>query len=45
VEKGKYVADLKASLEQCGAANISSLDESMFEKFNSLMADLWEVAA
>lgn len=45
VEKGKYVADLKASLKQCGAANISSLDESMFEKFNSLMADLWEVAA
>lgn len=45
VEKGKYAADLKASLEQCGAANISSLDESMFEKFNSLMADLWEVAA
>lgn len=45
VEKGKYLADLKASLEQCGAANISSLDESMFEKFNSLMADLWEVAA
>lgn len=45
VEKGKYVADLKASLEQCGASNISSLDESMFEKFNSLMADLWEVAA
>lgn len=45
VNKGKYVADLKASLEQCGAANISSLDESMFEKFNSLMADLWEVAA
>ena len=45
VEKGKYVADLKASLEQCGAANISSLDESQFEKFNSLMADLWEVAA
>lgn len=45
VEKGKYVADLKASLEQCGAANISSLDESMFEKFNNLMADLWEVAA
>ena len=45
VEKGKYVADLKASLEQCGAANISSLDESMFEKFNSLMADLWEVTA
>lgn len=45
IEKGKYAADLKASLEQCGAANISSLDESMFEKFNSLMADLWEVAA
>lgn len=45
IGKGKYAADLKASLEQCGAANISSLDESMFEKFNSLMADLWEVAA
>ena len=45
VEKGKYVLDLKGALAQCGAANISSLDESMFEKFNSLMADLWEVAA
>lgn len=45
VEKGKYALDLKGALEQCGAANISSLDESMFEKFNSLMADLWEVAA
>ena len=45
VEKGKYALDLKSALTQCGAANISSLDESMFEKFNSLMADLWEVAA
>lgn len=45
IEKGKYALDLKGALEQCGAANISSLDESMFEKFNSLMADLWEVAA
>lgn len=45
IERGKYALDLKGALEQCGAANISSLDESMFEKFNSLMADLWEVAA
>ena len=45
VEKGKYALDLKGALAQCGAANISSLDEGMFEKFNSLMADLWEVAA
>lgn len=45
IEKGKYALDLKGALKQCGAANISSLDESMFEKFNSLMADLWEVAA
>lgn len=45
IEKGKYALDLKGALTQCGAANISSLDESMFEKFNSLMADLWEVAA
>ena len=45
IERGKYALDLKAALTQCGAANISSLDESMFEKFNSLMADLWEVAA
>lgn len=45
IEKGKYALDLKDALLQCGAANISSLDESMFEKFNSLMADLWEVAA
>ncbi len=45
IEKGKYALDLKGALEQCGAANIHSLDESMFEKFNSLMADLWEVAA
>lgn len=45
IEKGKYAIDLKGALEQCGAVNISSLDEGMFEKFNSLMADLWEVAA
>lgn len=45
IERGKYALDLKGALAQCGAANISSLDESMFEKFNSLMADLWEVAA
>ena len=45
VERGKYALDLKGALTECGAANISSLDESMFEKFNSLMADLWEVAA
>lgn len=45
IERGKYAIDLKGALEQCGAANISSLEESMFEKFNSLMADLWEVAA
>lgn len=45
IEKGKYALDLKRALTECGAANISSLDESMFEKFNSLMADLWEVAA
>lgn len=45
IEKGKYALDLKGALAQCGAANISSLDEGMFEKFNSLMADLWEVAA
>ncbi len=45
IERGKYALDLKGALKQCGAANISSLDESMFEKFNSLMADLWEVAA
>lgn len=45
IERGKYALDLKGALAQCGAANISSLDEGMFEKFNSLMADLWEVAA
>lgn len=45
IERGKYALELKGALKQCGAANISSLDESMFEKFNSLMADLWEVAA
>lgn len=45
IENGKYALDLKGALEQCGAANITTLDESMFEKFNSLMADLWEVAA
>ena len=45
VEKGKYALDLKGALAECGAVNITSLDESMFEKFNSLMADLWEVAA
>lgn len=45
IERGKYAIDLKGSLEQCGAVNITSLDESMFEKFNSLMADLWEVTA
>lgn len=45
IERGKYALDLKGALTECGAANITSLDESMFEKFNSLMADLWEVAA
>lgn len=45
IERGKYALDLKGALAQCGAANISSLDEGMFEKFNSLMAYLWEVAA
>jgi hypothetical protein len=43
VGKGKYAIDLKGALEQCGAANISSLEESMFGTFDGLMADLWEV--
>lgn len=45
VEKGKYALDLKGALTECGAVNITSLDESMFEKFNSLMADLWKLVA